>query len=105
VEIDLQTTLASRSKASGDPQNDASRGLDSETDSSYKLAITPYFSGVVPTVTVESARSLESDDVIETEWPTHLRQLRLGDEHATSEDSTGTGTTITRETVSRGPLR
>jgi hypothetical protein len=92
VEIDLQTTLASRSKASGDPQNDASRGLDSETDSSYKLAITPYF-------------SVESDDVIETEWPTHLRQLRLGDEHATSEDSTGTGTTITRETVSRGPLR
>jgi hypothetical protein len=92
VEIDLQSTLASRSKASGDANNQAGGGDNTETDSSFKLAIGPYFSDVIPSVEVESAQTME----LEYDWGSE--RPRDGVE---SGDSAGTESTVTRATISR----
>jgi hypothetical protein len=84
-----------------------SRGAESETDSSFKLAITPYFTDTLPTVTIESAQTIDSGFEQGDEWNTNemgrlgLGTVSSGVNSQISGESTGTDSTVTRQSRSR----
>ncbi|ORY27495.1 amino acid permease-domain-containing protein [Naematelia encephala] len=89
VEIDLQSTLASRSKTSA-PTSDI--GRERPTDSSLKLdGDDPFFSEIEPTVTVASARTIDSHDISSAEWTSGTESSGTESGGTVTQASEGTG--------------